>query len=68
MASLTDVNDIIRVLQNSQLCDDDTKAELAKLKSDSNQWQRQIQHLWVNLNIPVFSKRMCAQLMMKFIV
>ena len=44
MASLTDVNDIIRVLQNSQLCDDDTKAELAKLKSDSNQWQRQIQH------------------------
>ena len=56
MASLTDVNDIIRVLQNSQLCDDDTKAELAKLKSDSNQWQRQIQHLWVNLNIPVFSK------------
>ena len=55
MASLTDVNDIIRVLQNSQLCDDETKAELAKLKSDSNQWQRQIQNLWVNLNIPVFS-------------
>ena len=54
MASLTDVNDIIRVLQNSQLCDDETKAELAKLKSDSNQWQRQIQNLWVNLNIPVF--------------
>ena len=61
MASLTDVNDIIRVLQNSQLCDDDTKAELAKLKSDSNQWQRQIQNLWVNLNIPVFRKLMCAQ-------
>ena len=56
MALLTDVNDIIRVLQNSQLCDDETKAELAKLKSDSNQWQRQIQNLWVNLNIPVFSK------------
>ena len=56
MATSLDINDLVRIFQDSNLCDEATKQKLNKLKNESNKWQNEIYQIWANLKIPVYNK------------